>query len=216
MAKKGRKYITYYFRNGYTLNLYLLILVSFVLFSCENEKTYNLNELHQKYMAASINHDLETLEKMTHDSIIWILGPYTFKGKEAALGPNRYDKGTDAKFEYKNVTIRQDTVEFEFFERNGILTAMSMEGVKHYPRFIFKNGLLIKKEAWKPSPDIQTMNQRSQPRRNWIKINHPEIFQKFFDSTGNFVWSEENGKLQIQMAREWKKAKQSEKIDSLE
>jgi hypothetical protein len=216
MAKKGIKYSTANFRNGYKLNFNLLIIFSFVLFGCETDKTYNLKEIHQKYMTASINHDLETLERMTHDSIIWNLGPYTFKGKEAALGPNRYDKGTKAKLEYKNVTIRQDTVEFELFERNGILTAMDMEGVKGYPRFIFKNGLLIKKEVWKPSPDIKKMNQRSQPRRNWIKINHPEIFQKFFDSTGNFVWSEENGKLQIQMAKEWKKSKQSQKSDSLE
>lgn len=49
-------------------------------------------------MTVSINHDIETLEELTHDSIVWILGPNIFKGKEAALGPNRYDKGTDAKF----------------------------------------------------------------------------------------------------------------------
>ncbi len=216
MTTISRNNKTLYFWKGYKPILYLIILVSFVLFSCEAKKTYNLKDIHQKYMTASINHDIETLEKMTHDSIIWILGPYTFRGKEEALGPNRYDKGTDAIIEYKNVNIRQDTVEFEFFERNEILTAMDMEGVKHYPRFIFKNGLLYKKESWKPAPDRQIMNQRSRQRRNWIKKNHPEIFQKYFDSIGNFIWSEENGKLQIQMAREWKKSKQSKKGDSLE
>lgn len=216
MTTISRKNIILYFRKGFKPISYLIILASFVLFSCETKKPYNLKEIHQKYMTASINHDIETLEKLTHDSIIWILGANTFKGKEAALGPNKYDKGTGAKLEYSNVTIRQDTVEFELFEQNGILTAMDMEGVKGYPRFIFKNGLLYKKELWKPSPDIPTMLQRSQPRRNWIKNNHPEIFQKFFDQKGNFIWSEENGKLQIQMAEEWKKSKQSEKSDSLE
>ena len=118
--------------------------------ACNKVTEPNIKELHKKYMTASVNHDIKTLSLMTHDSIVWRLGPFLLKGKEAALGPNKYDKGTDCILDYSNVKVHGDTVEFELVEKNEILSSMGMEGATHYPRFIFKNGLLYKKKSWKP------------------------------------------------------------------
>ncbi len=189
----------------------LFVFMILVVIGCDSEKTQDIKELHEKYMTASINHDIETLSAMTHEDVVWRLGPYTFKGKEAALGPNRYDTGTGTILKFTNVVISGDTVEFELFEQNEILFAIGMEGVHHYPRFIFKDGLVINKEPWKKSPDVQEMNRLAQPRRDWIRENHPEVVQKFFNLDGNFIFNRENGELAIQMTREWQKATQAAK-----
>jgi hypothetical protein len=184
-------------------NLICLLFI-IMLFSCNEYSERNIKELAKKYTTASTNHDIETLFSMTHDSIVWKLGPYTLKGKEAALGPNKYDKGVGSFLKYQIVRISGDTVDFELYETNDIITAVGMKGVTQFPRFIFKNGLLYRKEAWKKSRDIQELNQRSKPRREWVKLNHPEVFDKFFDSEGNFIFNEENGELQVRMSKEWR------------
>ena len=177
----------------------------------ETHRIANIKELHQKYMTASIDQDIETLIEMTHEEIVWQLGPYTLKGKEAALGPNKYDVGTGAVLEYGNVVIRGDTVEFELVERNQILAVIGMESIRLYPRFVFKNGLVYRKESWKTSPDIQEMNRLARPLRDWKKEVHPEIVNAIFDTDGNFIFNRENGELNVQMALEWKQAMQGRK-----
>jgi hypothetical protein len=185
----------------------IICLSFFILFvSCNKTSEPNIKKLFETYMTASINHDVKTMATMTHDSIVWKLGPYTLKGKKAALGPNDYDEGTGTILEYTNVNIRGDTVEFELLERNAIITALGMKEIKHYPRFIFKNGLVYKKEAWKVSSDMQELSRRNKPRREWIQENHPEAVQKFFDSEGNFIFNKANGELQIKLTREWLEA----------
>lgn len=205
MAEKSKNNHLSYFSKASRTMLNLLILLITAIIGCKSAMTHNIKELHQMYMAASIRHDIEKLSAMTHKDIVWQLGPYTLEGKEAALGPNRYDASIGNIIEYNNVVVLDDTVEFELVERNELLSAIGMERIRHYPRFIFKDGLVFRKESWKKSPDIPEMNRRAKPKRDWISENHPEVIQKFFDSDGNFIFNRENGKLAIKMTREWKK-----------
>ena len=192
----------------------IYLLFAIMLFSCNKSSEKDIKELTKKYTTASTNHDIETLFSMTHDSIVWKLGPYTFKGKEAALGPNKYDKGVGSFLKYQIVRISEDTVDLEVFETNKIITTVGMKDVTQFPRFIFKDGLLYRKKSWKKSLDMQELNQRSKPRREWIKLNHPEVFDKFLDSEGNFIFNEENGELQVKMSKEWKEASKKKIMDN--
>jgi Amidohydrolase family len=177
----------------------------------KTHKNESIRALLQKYMSASINHETEIISEMTHEDIVWHLGPFTLKGKEAALGPNEYDTGTRADLEYSNAVFRGDTVEFELIERNEILSATGMERIRLYPRFVFKDGLIYKKETWKVSPDVQEMIRRAQAMRKWMQETHPEIVAELIDSDGNFIFNRKNGELNLQMALEWKQAIQEQK-----
>ncbi len=186
-------------------------MVLILILSCQSDNSHHLEELLKDYIRASNNHDIEAMEKMTHDSIIWILGAYTLKGKEAALSPNWYDKGVGTSLEYHVTRIQEDTIECEFFERSPIISSVGMECIKQFPRFIFQNGKLIKKEPWKISSDLAKLNQLSAPKRKWIRENYPDVIKQLIDANGNFIFSEENGKLMAQMSKEWEKAMQSPK-----
>jgi hypothetical protein len=49
------------------MKLEYIILIALAIFGCRAENNSNIKFLHEKYMAASINHDIETLCSMTHD-----------------------------------------------------------------------------------------------------------------------------------------------------
>lgn len=179
-----------------------LIVVCFLLCSAETNE-----EIHRKYMEASINHDIETLRSLTSENIVWILGRYTLVGREEVLGPNLYDAGLENELDYRNVIVKGDTVECELLERNDIFRAAGIDEVRRFPRFIFKDGLLIKKEPYKPSKDMEELSRRQAPFQLWVRKNHPEAIEKFLDSEGNFIFSRENGVLIRSLAIEWGKNK---------
>ena len=120
-------------------------------------------------MEASINHDIETLEKLTHDDIIWYLGSDTLRGKEAALVPHEHDAGYQTTLSYSDVIIIGDTVRFKLLETNEQVKFFGMEGIRLYPQFIFKNSLVYRKIPWNHSPDLSELIRRSQPFINWVK-----------------------------------------------
>ena len=187
------------------LHTFFIVFISGLL-SCNSDTVL---ELHQKYMKASINHDLETLSSMTAEDAVWKLGPYNLTGKKAVLGPNFYDAGLENKLEYKDVNVKGDTVEFKLLEINDIFIAVGMREVRRFPRFIFKAGLLKKKEPWKPSTDMTEVMRRQIPLRKWIRENHPAAIEQFLDSNGDFIFSKENGVLMRKLALEWQGEKES-------
>lgn len=159
--------------------------------------------LHQRYMTASIRHDLATLRRLTHEEATWKLGPHTFRGRDEVLGPNEYDAGMDNQLEYRNVIVRGDTVETELTERNDLIRAVGMSEVRGYPRYIFEGGLLVRKEPWRASEDLVELQARVEPLRRWIRIHHPEALEILISVPGSFRFSEASGALMIRLARQW-------------
>ena len=190
--------------------LSITVVTILILSSCGMDHEAEIRELHRKYMEASINHDIETLSVMTAEDVVWHLGRYTLRGKEEALGPHEYDAGLNNSIEYSNVVVRGDTVEFELVERNEIAKAFGMDEVRHFSRFIFKDGLLHKKEPWKSSTDFQELNRRRKSFHMWVNETHSEAMKKFFDSEGKFIFSQETGLLYTQLVKEWQEENKNE------
>ena len=190
--------------------LSLTYLTTLFFFSCTTNREAELRELHRKYMEASMNHDIETLITMTGENIVWHLGRHTLHGKVEALSPNEYDAGIENSIEYNNVVVRGDTVEFELVEKNEIAKVFGMDSVRHFPRFIFRDGLLLKRESWKTSADFEELNRRRKPFHIWVNTTHPEAMKTFFDPEKNFIFSRENGQLYVQLVREWQKENKNE------
>ncbi len=178
-----------------------IALVSLCATSCASPTA---EDLHRQYMNASIRHDLGTLRSMTAEDAVWQLGPRLLEGRDAVLGPNSYDAGMETELEYRNVIARGDTVEFELVERSDELRAVGMDEVRHYPRFIFADGQVVKKEPWKMSPDPREASRLRVPLRQWIRESHPEALDELLDSDGQFVFSVESGALLRELANEWR------------
>jgi hypothetical protein len=164
-------------------------------------------DLFHRYSEASASHDLETLDSLTADDIVWQLGPFTLNGKDEALGPNAYDAGAQTELTYRNVRVEGNVVTFELLETSEIIRAVGMTELHHYPRFEFENGLVVRKgpSAKKPAVDhsLPELNRRMAPLRKWIRETHPEAVAKLVDPNKGFVFSEDNGALMLRLTREW-------------
>lgn len=122
--------------------------VVFFVWSCAGTSP-DVAQLFKRYAEASASHDLETLEALTADKIVWQLGPYRLEGKKAALGPNAYDRGMGTTLIFRDIRFDGAVVEFELVERSELIQAIGMTELRHYVRFTFENGLVVRKE---PSP----------------------------------------------------------------
>lgn len=175
-------------------------LLSLQLAACAS--SLDVADLHRHYLAASNAHDLATLEAMTADDIIWRLGPFTFQGKDEALLPHETDAVFNTVLEVNDITIEGDVVEAELVERNDMLAAVGVERWRHYVRWVFNDdGEVVRKEAWRSSPDDAEVTRRLQPFRQWIRENHPEAVPNFDDVRD--VWGREPALLNKQMLDAW-------------
>ena len=190
--------------------LSLTILIVLIFLSCAKDHEAEIQELHRQYIEASMNNDFETLRAMTAEDIVWQIGTFTLQGKEEALSLHEYYAGTNTVLEYSNVVVRGDTVEFVLDERNEIITAIEMEKIRTFPRYVFKDGLVREKEMWKLSKDREEYHRLAQPMRSWISSEHPEAIERLFDSENKWVFSRGNGELMVQLARQWQKEKENQ------
>jgi hypothetical protein len=183
-----------------------LLGIAVISWSCAGFST-SVSTQFERYSKASASHDLETLESLTGDDIVWQLGPYRLEGKEEALGPNRYDAGVQTTPVYRNVRVDGHVVEFELIESSEIIRAVGMKDLQHFPRFEFEDGLVTRKSGpWRevsPNRSMAEFNRRMVPFRQWIREVHPEAIARLVDTDRNFVFSQENGELMLSLAREW-------------
>ncbi len=170
--------------------------------------TTDLKELHRRYMEASIHHDLRTLRALTAKDAVWTLGGQTLVGKEQVLGPNEFDIGMQTELEYSNVVVKGNTVEFELTERNCLTRAVGVREMHHYPRFVFENGLVKRKESWKDSPNLRELAPRQMELlMKWLREKHPDDLAKLSDSHRKGIYSQETGALTCKLANEWAASK---------
>jgi hypothetical protein len=108
---------------------------------------------------------------------------------------------------FRDVKVHGNVVEYELVESNETIRAIGMTEVRHYPRFTFKDGLVVRKEpSEREAPAEYSMtefNRRMAPLREWIRGAHPEAISQLLDTDGAFVFSQENGALMLRLTREW-------------
>ena len=182
------------------------LLALLLIGSTETPPQEEVAALHKRYMQASISHDIETLRSLTAEDATWQLGPRLLEGRDEVLSPNEFDAGIQTSLEYNDVRVEGNVVEFVLFERGEVLRAIGMEVLRHYPRFVFQDGRVKRKEPWKPSPDLAQVDQLMQPLRQWIREEHPEAISVIRDEAGVFVFSREVGELMLELTREWVEA----------
>jgi ketosteroid isomerase-like protein len=160
-------------------------------------------ELFSEYLAASNAHDLPTLDAMTADDIVWRLGTYTLVGKEEALGPHALDAGMHTSLEARDVMIRGDTVECMLIERNDGTRAFEVDSSVHYARYVFRDGLVYRKEPWKEQPSSTSFATNVARFRRWVSEVHPIRLAELDSLMAITQFSLEVGELRSSLLMEW-------------
>lgn len=179
-------------------------LLPVLLLSCVRHQ--DTAELLRRYNQAANRHDISALRAMLADDIVWVLGRDTLIGKDAALGPHEFDTGAEARVTIKSSVVKGDTVEFVLEETNGYMDTLGIPSVVHYPRFIFRDGLLIRKEPVYPSlysPMVDSIDQRW---NQWIRSAHPEAHVQIIKPNGGINFNRKTGELLLHLAHEWKQS----------
>lgn len=176
----------------------LLILIG----SCSRSRG-DTEELFSQYIEASNAHNLEKLQSMTDDDIIWKLGPYTFTGKEEALKPHSLDALVHTTLEPRDITIRADTVECILIERNDNLKALGLDSLVHYARYVFRNSLMYRKEPWKNQSGDHEFSTRTMKFRSWAGKAHPGDLMTLDSLRAISPFAIETGKLRSRLLGEW-------------
>lgn len=153
------------------------------------DRTPAVRQLFDRYLAASEDHDLQTLRAMTADEIVWRLGPWTLEGKDQAMVLHYADLVNHTVLTARDVVVRGDTVECTLIERNDATRAEGPDSLVHYPRYVFRDGLVILKEAWRRDPGLAESNRHSAPFRAWVRDTHPDALAIILDSTGAPRWT---------------------------
>jgi hypothetical protein len=183
--------------------MHLRVLLAGLLVACGTQPPSEARAVFDRYMAAANAHDLATLAAMTDAGVIWQLGPYRLVGKEAALGPYYADLALHTTLAYRGVTIRGDTVEDVVIERNDATRAYGPDSLVHYARYVFRHGLMWRKEEWKPSPDLPEFVRRGAPFRAWVRRVHPDVDEKLRPDSTYGPFGEVRARLLASMLQEW-------------
>lgn len=160
-------------------------------------------ELFDRYLSASNDHDLEMLQAMASDDILWRLGPWILKGKDQVMALHYADLINHTSLEARDVVVRGDTVECVLIERNDATRAYGADSLVHYPRYVFRNGLVVLKEAWRRDPGVAALNRYSEPFRAWVRETHPESVALILDSTGTPQWTRDAVQEKRRMMEAW-------------
>jgi ketosteroid isomerase-like protein len=182
---------------------FVLSLVVVLISSACADRTDSTRERFEQYLAASNAHDLDALEAMTADDIVWKLGPWTLTGKEQVLRPHYSDSINHTVLVARDVVVRGDTVECVIVERNDATRAYGPDSLVHYARYVFKDGLVTKKEPWRRSNALSELNRHAQPFRSWLRSTHPEAMAVILDSTGTPRWTPEAADKVREMREVW-------------
>lgn len=188
----------------------LVLIFIFLLASCAGERSSNLEDLVHEYVDACNLHDLEKLRGMLTDAVVWYLGADTLVGKDQVLGPLAYDQAINTYLEGSNLVVKGDTVEFELSEKNDVLRALGIDELRHFPRFIFKDGLILEKGPRKPYARAQELEGQLATFREWLQENHPDDLARLEAQDGSFIYNRDNGYLVVKLLKIWAAERQSE------
>jgi hypothetical protein len=163
-------------------------------------------QLLRRYNQAANRYDIPVLRSMLADDIVWVLGRDTLIGKDAALAPHEFDAGARARLTIKSSVVKGDTAEFVLEELNEYMDTLRMPPVTHYVRFVFRDGLLVRKEPVRPDLVPHAVDSIDQRWIQWIQTAHPEAWAQIMKPNGHINFSRQTGELLIRLAHEWKQS----------
>ena len=172
--------------------------------ACAKEKKISLENILVQYIESANRHDLNALAEITSDSTIWYLGPDTLIGVEEVMGPLSFDEGAQTELVLGKFVVRGDTIDFDMVERNNVLQALGIMELHHYPRFIFRDGLIYRIIPRRPPLELEAFVDSVVSFARWLADNDPDSYDRVWPD-GKFYYSRDNAELMIDLVPRWRK-----------
>ena len=100
--------------------------------------------------------------------------------------------------------MRGDTVECLLIERSELHQSLGIKVMRRYPRFVFRDGLLVERSSWKPSPDVRKLEMQMAGFHSWVRAYHPDKARRLGDPKRPFIYSRETGRMVRELAKEYR------------
>ncbi len=175
-----------------------------IVFACTSNEKSHLDETLRRYIAAANQHDIATLGAMIAEDAVWYLGQDTLVGRTEVLRPLEFDAGANTILNISNVNIRVDTVDFDLVERNDILTALGVSELHHFPRFIFREGLIYRKQARRPPLELEAFADSIRAFARWVGENNANDYDRLWPN-GRFAYGRDVAETMLRLIDERKR-----------
>lgn len=192
----------------------MVILLSGFLAACSYreltaspaEPTPDNVSLVQAYETAANAHDIDAVMSMfADDAVFELVGQGTLPNLEAIQAIHEYDKGINTQITLQNCTAAGQTVTCEVAEQNDWLSAAGL-GEIFYPSSVFtltETGKIQKISSTVSDEDGAAMGSVLAEFVPWLMTERPEESASLFSQDGQFIYSEENGVLVVDLLAQW-------------
>ena len=182
-----------------------IVLVALSLaVACGSSDQRALTAALRSYVDAANRHDLAALGQMVTEDVAWYLGPDTLRGRQAVLAPHAFDSGANTVLLVDQVEVRGDTVEFDLVEHNDVLDALGIGELHHYPRFVFRDGLIAEIRARRQPLELDAFSDSVASFMQWLGQHDPTAFARLWPD-GRFAYSTEAGTEMPALVLEWRR-----------
>lgn len=189
--------------------LLVLIILPVLLAACAG-RSPDVLALTQEYVRKIDAHDIEGVMAMfAADAQFEMVGQGTLPNLDAIRALHEYGKGIQNTLTLQNCAADKLTVTCELVENNDWLDAAGLDEI-FYPSAVFtfnEAGLIQNISATLSSEDSAAMGGVLAEFIPWLMAERPEESAPLFGPDGQFIYSEVNGRLVVQLLKEWQGAK---------
>ena len=159
------------------------------------------------YQEAHNAYDVEAaLAMFSGDAQFEVVGMGILPDLDSIRAIHNYDKGIRAQIEFTGCIAEDLTVACEVGEDNDWLTTAGL-GKLHYPSSVITftaDGKIQRIVATMSAEGAGAMGEVLSVFIPWLQTERPEAAATLFNPDGHFIYSEENGRLVVQMLTEWR------------
>ncbi len=146
------------------------------------------------------------LAMFSPDARFEVVGMGTMPDLDSIRALHHYDVGIQAQVEFSNCIVEDSIVTCEAREQNDWLKTAGL-GSMFYPSSVFTfnpSGKITRIVATMSPDGARALGEVLSEFGPWLHTDRPEAAARLFTDDGLFVYSEENGRLVVQMLREWR------------
>lgn len=168
-------------------------------------KSPDVVALTEDYVRKANVHDIPAIMRMfAEDAQFELVG----QGLDAIRALHEYDKALQTTLTLQDCAADGLSVTCEIVERNNWLDAARLDEIFYPSVFTFNEaGLIQSITATVSSEDGRAMGAVLAEFIPWLKAERAAESAPLFDPEGQFMYNEENGRLVVQLLKEWQASK---------
>ncbi|MDT8306956.1 MAG: hypothetical protein RRC07_13565 [Anaerolineae bacterium] len=189
-----------------SLTWFSLLFMLLFLPSCRNRRPDPV-ALVNDYAERANAHDIPAImELFVEDAQFELVGQGTLPDLAAIQAIHEYDKGINTTITFHDCSVDGLRATCQASEQNDWLKAAGLDGITYSSTvFTFTEAGRIQRIAATTSPDDgAAMGSVLAEFIPWLLAERPERSAALFDANGQFVYSEANGSLVVELLREWR------------